>query len=198
MGSTLESIEPGVARKDERMNDQNDDAQNFALMVLAGVLALVVAGVLALAIATTGGLASPATTAAAAAKGAAAPVASDAASAAVAAAPGAAVPALGEADARIYFDLASDALPPEAAAELARIADAARTDPGKVVLISGFHDESGDAAKNAELAKKRAFAVRHALEANGVARDRLVMDKPRVTLGGADAREARRVEMRLR
>ena len=184
MGSTLESIEPGVARKDERMNDQNDDAQNFALMVLAGVLALVIAGVLALAIATTGGLASPATTAAPAAKGAAAP--------------GAAVSALGEADARIYFDLASDALPPEAAAELARIADAARADPGKAVLISGFHDESGDAAKNAELAKKRAFAVRHALEANGVARDRLVMDKPRVTLGGADAREARRVEMRLR
>jgi outer membrane protein OmpA-like peptidoglycan-associated protein len=173
------------------MSDQNDDAQNFALMVLAGVVALVIAGVLALAIATTGG---PAT------KGAAVPVpsGSDAASAAVAAARGATVPALGDADARIYFELASDGLPADAAAELARIADAARADSGKVVLISGFHDESGDAAKNAELAKKRAFAVRHALEANGVARDRLVMDKPRVTLGGADAREARRVEMRLR
>ena len=190
MASTLESIEPAGAGQDKRMNDQNDDAQNFALMVLAGVVALVIAGVLALAISTTGGQA---------AKGGAAAVVSDpgAASGAGAAA-GAAVPTLGEADARIYFELASDALPGEAAAELARIADAARADPGKAVLISGYHDESGDAAKNAELAKKRAFAVRHALEANGVARERLVMDKPRVTRGGADAREARRVEMRLR
>lgn len=177
------------------MNDQNDDAQNFALMVLAGVVALVIAGVLALAIATTGGQA---------AKGVAEVSmpgpgsASAAAGAGQDAAPGAAVPALGDADARIYFGLASDALPAEAAAELARIADAARADPGKVVLISGYHDESGDAAGNAELAKNRAFAVRHALEANGVARERLVMDKPRVTMGGADAREARRVEMRLR
>jgi len=177
------------------MNDQSDDAQNFALMVLAGVVALVIAGVLALAIATTGGQSG---------KGAAGAAVSSSgagvapAAAAEAAAPGAAVPALGEADGRIYFELASDALPADAAVGLARIADAARADPGKVVLISGYHDESGDAAKNAELAKKRAFAVRHALEANGVALNRLVMDKPRVTLGGADAREARRVEMRLR
>jgi len=177
------------------MNDQNDDAQNFALMVLAGVVALVIAGVLALAISTSGG--QPGEGGAAASAAAPGPAAS-AQAAAAEAAPGAAVPALGEADARIYFELASDALPAEAAAELARIADAARADAGKVVLISGYHDESGDAAKNAELAKKRAFAVRHALEANGVARERLVMDKPRVTLGGADAREARRVEMRLR
>ena len=190
MGSTLESIEPGVARKDERMNDQNDDAQNFALMVLAGVVALVIAGVLALAIATTGGQGANVGTAA---------VVSDPGAASVAGARlGAVVPNLGEADARIYFGLASDTLPDDAAAELARIADAARSDAGKVVLISGYHDESGDAARNAELAKNRAFAVRHALEANGVARERLVMDKPRVTLGGADAREARRVEMRLR
>lgn len=176
------------------MNDQSDDAQNFALMVLAGVVALVIAGVLALAISTTGQLAKGA--AAVAASGSGTAVAPE--TTAEAAAPGAAVPALGEADARIYFELASDALPADAAAELARIADAARADQGKVVLISGYHDESGDAAKNAELAKKRAFAVRHALEANGVALNRLVMDKPRVTLGGADAREARRVEMRLR
>jgi len=172
------------------MNDQNDDAQNFALMVLAGVVALVIAGVLALAIATSGGQGANVGSAA---------VVSDPGAASVAGARlGAVVPNLGEADARIYFALASDTLPDDAAAELARIADAARTDAGKVVLISGYHDESGDAARNAELAKNRAFAVRHALEANGVARERLVMDKPRVTLGGADAREARRVEMRLR
>jgi outer membrane protein OmpA-like peptidoglycan-associated protein len=171
------------------MNDQNDDAQNFALMVLAGVVALVIAGVLALAISAGGGAAQPAAaTAGAAPAGDAAGGSADAT----------AVPALGEPDARIYFDLGADALPADAQAELARIADAARAAPGKAVLISGYHDASGDPAKNAELAKNRALAVRHALEANGVAPDRLVMDKPRVTLGGADAREARRVEMRLR
>ena len=161
------------------MNDQADDAQNFALMAVAAVVAIVIAGVLALAISSSRshGRAAASTGAVVA---------------------GAAVPELGAADGRIYFELASDALPADAQAELGRIADAARAESGKVVLISGFHDESGDAAKNAELAKNRALAVRHALEANGVPRERLVMDKPRITLGGADAREARRVEMRLR
>jgi len=162
------------------VNDQNDDAQNYALMVLAGVVGLVIAGVIALAAATTMDTgAGPA-----AAKGAPA--------AAEAAAP------MAEADGRIYFELGSDALPPEAAEVLTRIAETARADASKVVQISGYHDASGDAAKNAELAKNRAMAVRHALEANGVAPDHLVMDKPMVTTGGADAREARRVELRLR
>ena len=41
-------------------------------------------------------------------------------------------------------------------------------------------------------------AVRHALEANGVSPDRLLLDKPALTAGGTDAREARRVDVRLR
>ena len=157
------------------MSEQNADAQNYALMVLAGLLALVVAGVIAIAAATTMG------------KGRAA--APQAAAAAVETA---------EPDARIYFEVGSDALPADASAVLVQVADAVRTDAARVVQISGFHDASGDAAQNAELAKKRALAVRHALEANGVASDHLVMDKPAVTTGGADAREARRVEVRVR
>ena len=65
-------------------------------------------------------------------------------------------------------------------------------------IVATLGPASGDAATNAELAKKRALAVRHALEANGVAPERLVMDKPMLTGGGADAREARRVDLRLR
>jgi outer membrane protein OmpA-like peptidoglycan-associated protein len=165
------------------MNEQNDDAQNYALMVLAGVVALVVAGVIALAASTTmGSTGQPA--AAGGTGNAASPMASVDPSAASAG--------------RIYFELGSDALPAEASQLLVKIADAAREQAGKVVLISGFHDASGDAAKNAELAKNRALAVRHALEANGVSPERLVMAKPAVTAGGADAREARRVEVRLR
>lgn len=159
------------------MNDQNDDARNHALMVLAGVVALVMAGVIALAASTTMRHT---------AKGAV-PAATATTAAAVAAEP----------EGRIYFEPGSDALPAEASVVLANVADAARVQAGKVVLISGFHDASGDADKNTELAKSRALAMRHAFEANGVAPDHLVMDKPVVMTGGADAREARRVELRL-
>jgi len=164
------------------MNDQNDDSQSYALMVLAGVVALVVAGVIALAISTT----MSATTGAPAAR----PTAPAAAMASK--------PDAGQADGRIYFDLGSAALPADAAAVLEQVAMAARAGTNATVLISGYHDASGDAAQNAQLAKERAQAVRHALEANGVAPDHLVMAKPVVAEGGTDPREARRVELRLR
>ena len=161
------------------MNDQNDDAQNYALMVLAGVVGLVVAGVMALAASTT-----MRHTAKAAAPAATATTAVTAVAA--------------EPEGRIYFELGSDALPAGASEPLVKVADAARAQAAKLVLISGFHDASGDAGKNAELANNRALAVRHALEANGVAPDHLVMDKPVMMTGGTDPREARRVELRLR
>ena len=158
------------------MSEQDDEGQNFALIVLALVLGLVIAGVLTLAVSTTRGHSAPR-------------------AAQTSAAPG--LEAAGP-DGRIYFELGSATLPPDASAILVRVADAARAQAGKFVQISGYHDASGDAAKNAELAKERALAVRHALEANGVAPDQLVMDKPIVTTGGANAREARRVDLRLR
>jgi outer membrane protein OmpA-like peptidoglycan-associated protein len=167
------------------MNDQNDDAQNYALMVLAGVVALVIGGVIALTSWKTMGHA-PVAAAGAAGGSSAQPVAATAGT-----------PATGP-EGRIYFEVGSAALPAEASAVLVMVADTARVQVDKVVLISGYHDATGDAAQNAELAKNRALAVRHALEANGVAPDRLVMDKPIVATGGTDPREARRVEMRLR
>jgi outer membrane protein OmpA-like peptidoglycan-associated protein len=168
--------------KECRVNDQNDDAQNYVLMVLAGVVALVVSGVLALATSTTmrhtAKVAPPAAIATAAATAAAAEAA--------------------EPEGHIYFELGSYALPPEASELLAKVADAARAEAGKVVSISAFQDASGDAVKNGELAKSRALAVRHALEANGVAPDHLVLDKPVMLTAGTDARDVRRVELRLR
>ena len=144
--------------------------QNYALAVLAGVVALVVAGVIALAISTSGARNVPTPELAAAAQ--------------------APLP-------RIYFEVDSDALPADAAEVLNRVADAARGKPGTTVLISGFHDATGNPEHNADLAKRRAQAVRHALEANGVTPSQLVLAKPQETTGGADAREARRVELRL-
>ncbi len=99
---------------------------------------------------------------------------------------------------KLYFNVGSAQLPADASEILGRISDQARNLSGVSVVISGFHDASGSAAKNAELAKQRALAVRHALEANGVSPDRLVMSKPEMTTGKGDAREARRVEVRLR
>lgn len=61
--------------------------------------------------------------------------------------------------------------------------------------LSGYTDKTGSADANAELAKHRAQAVRDALKAAGVAEDRIIMKKPETITGGADAKEARRVEI---
>lgn len=161
------------------MSDNNDDTQSLALAVVAGVVALVISGVIALAASTVTG---DAPVAPAASADAAAPMAANET----------AMP-----PERLYFEVGSPALPADATEVLNRVAVAARASAGATVLISGFHDASGDAVQNAELAKNRALAVRHALEANGVSPDHLVMSKPAVTTGGGDPKEARRVELRV-
>jgi K(+)-stimulated pyrophosphate-energized sodium pump len=114
-----------------------------------------------------------------------------AASAAVVAAPAAAAGA----DAKFLFDSGKTDLPANAADSIAKLAAAAKAGTGKLI-VSGFHDASGDPAKNAELAKQRAFAVRDALKAAGVAEDRIELKKPeQINAGSAD--DARRVEVKL-
>ena len=70
-----------------------------------------------------------------------------------------------------------------------------RASPDAKLAVSGFHDKSGDPALNAELAKKRALAVRSVLVAAGVQENRIVMSEPAETTGAADDNEARRVEV---
>jgi len=67
---------------------------------------------------------------------------------------------------------------------------------GRTLVISGFHDATGDAAKNAALARQRALAVREALKAAGVPERQIELKKPEQLAGGSDA-EARRVEISL-
>jgi outer membrane protein OmpA-like peptidoglycan-associated protein len=67
---------------------------------------------------------------------------------------------------------------------------------GKKVMVSGFHDASGDPALNAELAKQRAFAVRDALLALGVTEDKIELIKPDDSLAPGSDSEARRVEVK--
>ena len=90
-----------------------------------------------------------------------------------------------------------------AKAELAAGANEALADvvkgvaEGKKAVISGFHDATGDAALNAELAKQRAFAVRDALKALGIAEDKVELKKPEETTATGTNAEARRVEVTL-
>jgi K(+)-stimulated pyrophosphate-energized sodium pump len=68
---------------------------------------------------------------------------------------------------------------------------------GKTASISGYTDASGDPAANEELAKQRAFAVRDALKAAGVAEDKIELKKPEQLTGSGNAADARRVEVTL-
>jgi outer membrane protein OmpA-like peptidoglycan-associated protein len=69
---------------------------------------------------------------------------------------------------------------------------------GKKAVVSGFNDATGDAAKNAELSKSRAFAVRDALKALGVAEDKIELKKPEnTTVATGSSAEARRVEVSI-
>jgi outer membrane protein OmpA-like peptidoglycan-associated protein len=98
---------------------------------------------------------------------------------------------------KLYFELGKAELPADALTQLTPLLTAARDKGGKWV-VSGYHDASGDAMANAELAKQRAFAVRDLLANAGVGTDAIELSKPAVTTGGADPREARRVEVSLR
>lgn len=104
---------------------------------------------------------------------------------------------VGEALAKVYFAVGSAALGDGDLMVVARTVDALAAKSEGIVLLSGFHDASGDPAQNAELAKQRALAVRDALVAGGVASDKVKMRRPESTLGSGNAEEGRRVEIRV-
>lgn len=68
---------------------------------------------------------------------------------------------------------------------------------GRKLVISGFHDATGDPAQNAALARRRALAVRNALKALGVAEQQIEIKKPAPLAGNGSDAEARRVEITL-
>ena len=97
---------------------------------------------------------------------------------------------------KIYFDTGKSNLPADGAKLLEPAVAKAKAGTAKVV-ISGFHDATGNLEQNQELAKQRAFAVRDTFKAAGVADDRFELKKPEVTQGSGDDKEARRVEVRV-
>ncbi|MDZ4103794.1 MAG: OmpA family protein [Hydrogenophaga sp.] len=85
-----------------------------------------------------------------------------------------------------------------AAGALVALGDAiAAAKAGKQLVLSGFHDATGDPAFNAELAKQRALAVRDALMGAGVAESSMELKKPEQTTGTGNDAEARRVEVMI-
>jgi K(+)-stimulated pyrophosphate-energized sodium pump len=97
--------------------------------------------------------------------------------------------------ARILFDSGSAVVPADTSARLSGVLGTLGADPGKRVRVSGFHDASGDAAANEALAKQRAEVIQQWLVVNGVAMERITLDKPAQTTGSGDADEARRVDV---
>jgi flagellar motor protein MotB len=98
--------------------------------------------------------------------------------------------------AKVYFDVGSATIGADGSKTLGAAADMIKKD-GLKVSLTGYTDKTGDVAKNEELAKSRALAVRDALKAAGVAEANMEMRPPMfVEVGAAvgDA-EARRVEI---
>lgn len=104
---------------------------------------------------------------------------------------------VGEALAKVYFAVGKAELDEADKGIVAQTVEALAAKEGGIVLLSGFHDPSGDPARNAELAKQRAMAVRDALVAGGVAVERVKFRKPESTIGEGSPEERRRVEIRV-
>ncbi len=96
----------------------------------------------------------------------------------------------------VYFDLNKFEPPADTAAKLDGLINYGRANPNSKIAITGYTDKTGDADKNAELAKSRAMAVKNQLISAGMPEDRIMMQKPQQTTGDqTDNKEARRVDV---
>ncbi|TNF63526.1 MAG: OmpA family protein [Burkholderiales bacterium] len=165
-------------------SQDNQQEYRIVAVLLIAILVLVVGTVLGIGVhkSRTGTSAGTVVTAAAEASATPAAVAADDASVVV-----------DNGVVKFYFAVGKAEL---ASGALAALGDAiAATQGGKRLVLSGFHDASGDPAFNAELAKQRAFAVRDALMGAGVAEAAIELRKPEQTTGTGSDAEARRVEV---
>ncbi|TAG66211.1 MAG: cytochrome c oxidase subunit II, partial [Burkholderiales bacterium] len=97
--------------------------------------------------------------------------------------------------AKIFFAAGKKELPGDAKESIDAALAFLKGKADAKVDVTGFTDKTGNRDANLELAKERAKAVRAALEAAGVAKDRINMKPPAEITGGGDNKEARRVEI---
>jgi outer membrane protein OmpA-like peptidoglycan-associated protein len=175
------------------MNSQDDDGQQgMVLWLVFGVVALVIALVVGVSVHQRNK--KPGVLKTVVALVAAEPAASDVTNAAQNAADAASVK-VENGVVKFYFASGKSELASGANAALADLIKGAQE--GRKLVIAGYHDATGNAAQNQELAKQRAFAVRDALKAAGVADDKIELKKPEVSTAAGNDAEARRVEVSL-
>ena len=181
-------------------NNDNDDNRGVVWAILIGVILLAISLAVGMGLYRTSKAAGGADGAVSTSAAVGAPV-----GAAVGAAPGSPAEMTNAADVpsirvengvvKFYFATGSAALANGAAEALGDVVKGVAA--GRKAVISGFTDVTGDPAKNEELAKQRAFAVRDALAALGIGEDKVDLRKPEaITATGSNA-EARRVEVTL-
>ncbi|MDP2255619.1 MAG: OmpA family protein [Polaromonas sp.] len=186
-------------------SENNEGQQGLALTVVFALVVLVVAMVIGIGVQQGGARlkARPAVTipvAASLAPVPGSPLTEEAASAAARAqaASDAASIQVEQGVVKFYFASGKAELAAGAGDALADMVKAAQAgQPGRKLVIAGFHDDTGDAGRNAELARRRALAVRAALKAAGVADAQIELAKPRQLTGSGSDADARRVEISL-
>jgi outer membrane protein OmpA-like peptidoglycan-associated protein len=173
------------------MFSQDDDNQGLVLALVFGLIALVIALVIGVGIYKKNRMvpaaAKPVATAAAGASPA------TAAAAATLVNPDSASVIVENGVVKFYFASGKSALAAGGAEALGQVVKEVAA--GKRAVVSGFHDATGSAEVNAELAKQRALAVRDALQSLGVAGDKIELKKPEQLQGTGSNAEARRVEV---
>ncbi|SDI04575.1 OmpA family protein [Variovorax sp. OV700] len=177
----------------------DDSQQNFILGFLLALIALVIFFVVGIAVWHKGHAAAPATAKPAVAAVAAAPaptatVAEVTETVTVVIPDGASI-RVANGVVNFYFATGSADLAPGAAEALAAVIKGVES--GRKAVVSGFHDTTGDATTNEQLAKKRADTVRDVLVGLGVPASKVDLQKPAVTAGSGNNAEARRVEVKL-
>jgi outer membrane protein OmpA-like peptidoglycan-associated protein len=110
----------------------------------------------------------------------------------------AAAPSMVRVISQVYFEPGKAEPPPDVLMLLRPAIRAAMAMEGSKLVISGYHDGSGDAAANAELARRRAMTVREVLTAAGISEQRIELARHVVAVGSTDPNEARRVDVTLR
>ncbi len=96
----------------------------------------------------------------------------------------------------VLFGSGKSALDTEAKKVVGNAIEYLKANAQAKVALSGFVDSTGSATQNAELAKARAFGVRDALTAAGIATERIELRKPaQIEAGSGAAAQARRVDI---
>jgi cytochrome c oxidase subunit 2 len=97
---------------------------------------------------------------------------------------------------QVFFETGKSVLDDKAQAAVKKAAEYWSAHKDGKIALSGFVDSTGNADKNAELAKERAKAVAKLLEDSGIAGDRIELRKPETITAAAGAdQQARRVDI---